>query len=124
MKLFAVISLSLLMLVQPLSKMLIVAEYQVNKNYIATVLCINKSKPQLHCEGKCQLTKQLAKAQHSETEVPEFLKIKAELPFLNQAFTAIFYPEIKNAPVGFAPYLQSAKTALQAAVFHPPCFLV
>ncbi|MFH1319424.1 MAG: hypothetical protein ABII90_02065 [Bacteroidota bacterium] len=37
-------------------------EYAVNKDYIAKVLCINKDKPQMSCEGKCHLQKQLKKA--------------------------------------------------------------
>lgn len=37
------------------------ADYVVNYNYIKTVLCINKAKPQLMCNGKCYLRKELAK---------------------------------------------------------------
>lgn len=37
-------------------------EYAVNYDYISEVLCINKSNPKLHCNGKCYLKKQLAKA--------------------------------------------------------------
>ncbi len=36
--------------------------YQINKAYIARVLCVNRDKPQLHCDGKCYLDKQLKKA--------------------------------------------------------------
>ncbi|MPS72615.1 MAG: hypothetical protein E2590_05615 [Chryseobacterium sp.] len=36
-------------------------EYVVNYDYISDVLCINKKKPELHCNGKCYLGKELAK---------------------------------------------------------------
>ena len=122
MKLFAVISLIMLMLVQPLSKMLIVAEYQVNKNYIATVLCINKNKPELRCEGKCHLTKELGKASQSENKVPELLHIKAELPFIIQPFLVNFFPDAEARATAFTPYHFAAVTALLYSIFHPPRF--
>lgn len=51
------------------------AEYAVNYNYIVKTLCENKSKPELHCNGKCYLSKELAKA-NSDTESTPFNKIK------------------------------------------------
>lgn len=34
--------------------------YQLNIDYIIETYCINKDKPQLQCNGKCHLAKQLA----------------------------------------------------------------
>ena len=45
-----------------------VVDYLVNYEYISKVLCENKAKPKLKCNGKCQLMKGLAKA--SEEEKP------------------------------------------------------
>lgn len=36
-------------------------EYAVNYNYISEVLCVNKNNVELHCNGKCYLSKQLSK---------------------------------------------------------------
>jgi hypothetical protein len=36
-------------------------DYSINKNYISEFLCVNKDKPELRCEGKCHLNKQLKK---------------------------------------------------------------
>ncbi len=47
------------MLVKPV---LPVVEYMVNYDYISKVLCENKAKPKLKCNGKCHLMKELAKA--------------------------------------------------------------
>jgi hypothetical protein len=41
-----------------------IIEYYANYDYIATVLCENKDKPYLDCNGKCYLEKQLKKANH------------------------------------------------------------
>ncbi|MGK4567138.1 hypothetical protein [Flavobacterium sp. 3HN19-14] len=46
-----------------------VIEYAANYDYISKVLCVNKEKPQLHCNGKCHLMKELAKAAEKETPV-------------------------------------------------------
>lgn len=46
----------------------VVADYEVRKEYIATVLCENKSTPELHCNGKCYLSKKLSKLQHDQEE--------------------------------------------------------
>ena len=41
--------------------------YRANKDYIARVLCENRDKPQLHCDGKCYLAKKL-KAQQDKQD--------------------------------------------------------
>ncbi|WP_370899407.1 hypothetical protein [Chryseobacterium gossypii] len=38
-----------------------VIDYVANYDYIVETLCINKSNPELHCNGKCYLSKELAK---------------------------------------------------------------
>ena len=46
-----------------------VVEYAVNYDYISKVLCINKAKPKLKCNGKCHLMKELAKASDDEKPI-------------------------------------------------------
>ncbi|CAM3356099.1 hypothetical protein FLLO111716_05970 [Flavobacterium longum] len=46
-----------------------VAEYVINYDYISTKLCVNKEKPKLQCNGKCQLMKKLAAASESEKPI-------------------------------------------------------
>ncbi len=54
------------MLVKPVFP---VIDYVVNYDYIAKVLCENKAKPELKCNGKCQLMKELAKAAEEEKPI-------------------------------------------------------
>ena len=54
--------LYLLAMVRPLIPII---EYHVNYDYIANVLCENKDRPYLECNGKCYLEKQLKKVNHS-----------------------------------------------------------
>jgi hypothetical protein len=55
------ILLMTIVLVQIAGKWIILADYALNKEFIARTLCINKAKPALHCNGKCHLRKQLEK---------------------------------------------------------------
>ena len=42
-------------------------EYKSNFEYISTVLCENRDKPSLHCNGKCYLNKELNKIAKEES---------------------------------------------------------
>lgn len=45
-----------------------VIEYALNYHYISTVLCENKDKPAMKCNGKCYLKKKINKAMGEEKE--------------------------------------------------------
>jgi hypothetical protein len=42
--------------------------YKINYEYISKVLCINKSNPDLKCNGKCHLQKELKKSAEEESQ--------------------------------------------------------
>lgn len=46
-----------------------VLDYVVNYGYISKVLCENKDKPQMHCNGKWHLMKEMAKQAESEKPI-------------------------------------------------------
>lgn len=41
-------------------------EFYTRRNYFAQVLCINKDKPEMHCNGSCALAKKLKEANQTE----------------------------------------------------------
>lgn len=49
-------------MLQPIMPLL---EYNLNKEYIASVLCENRNKPELACNGKCYLNKKFEQS-HGE----------------------------------------------------------
>tara|TARA_R110002020_G_scaffold47905_1_gene136810 strand:+ start:14044 stop:14421 length:378 start_codon:yes stop_codon:yes gene_type:complete len=64
MKQYVILIVGFFMLVRPLWP---VVEYVANYDYIKNVLCENRDRPQLNCDGKCYLAKQFAKeAERSE----------------------------------------------------------
>ncbi|MBP6730968.1 MAG: hypothetical protein KA149_02855 [Chitinophagales bacterium] len=66
LKKLAVYSLLLLLLVQTSGKLAILGYYTLNKKYITENLCVNRSKPKMHCNGHCYLSKQLKKSDERE----------------------------------------------------------
>lgn len=50
-----------------LKPLLTMMDYVVNYDYISKVVCMNKTKPELHCNGKCYLTKELSKTSQDDS---------------------------------------------------------
>ncbi len=89
MKSYVILFVALSMLVKPLWP---VVEYAMNYDYIVTVLCENKEKPQLQCDGKCYLAKQLAKASEQSDKDPfgeNRSKIRTQYPVFFQPLRPI-----------------------------------
>lgn len=48
------------------SGLFICAGYEMNREYIAASLCINRDKPWMHCNGKCYLQRKVKEAEKEE----------------------------------------------------------
>ena len=112
----------LLVMVQTFTSWLIVAEYAINKDYIAKNLCINRKKPRLRCNGKCQLMKKLAEEekQNSSSNSQTGGKLKFDVLFTCQ----MQLPAIDRLPEDgnrFNPFFILKKSeGTDRSVFHPP----
>ena len=112
------------MLVKPI---LPVLEYVMNYEYISKVLCINKDKPKMQCNGKCHLMKELAKA--SDAEKP----LSTDKKGITSILDVLIFEEIKSfdiIPLCFGTkektnsYYSNLYFHLNSAsVFHPPTFI-
>jgi hypothetical protein len=101
-----------------------VVEYIINYDYIAKVLCENKAKPVLKCNGKCHLMKQLAKESESEKPISSSKKMTQEVEVLfcqttsfETDFSYYYEPnfnEINPNYFNFYSFLDVNK------IFHPP----
>lgn len=116
--------LALFILLKPV---LPVIDYVVNYEYISTVLCENKAKPKMECNGKCHLMKELAKT--SENESP----ISSDKKIASQQFEVLFLEEIKSFKITPIYFCKTQKTDSNysnlyshlntASVFRPPIFI-
>tara|TARA_R110002020_G_scaffold2415_5_gene11231 strand:- start:14665 stop:15042 length:378 start_codon:yes stop_codon:yes gene_type:complete len=117
------ISLALFLFLKPV---LPVVEYVVFYDYINEVLCINKEKIAMKCNGKCFLKQQLAKS--SEASENSKKSDGRKVSFEN---TIVFYQEIKstnfyNLFLFDKPsaqnhyYINLYNHTFVASIFHPP----
>lgn len=74
MKKGLIIVLVLVVLLQSSIRTVYVAYYQINRDYIASVLCINKAKPASTCNGKCYLSKKMKEQEKQEQTIPSVVK--------------------------------------------------
>jgi hypothetical protein len=106
-------------------KLGIVAWYQVNKTYVATVLCENKDKPQMNCCGKCYVRKQLNKADDNaggEKQMPA-KNVKAENIDYIMPVVAVHSNNTNNTAaikVFNGHYTAGKSYQVISSVFHPP----
>ncbi len=109
-------------LLQTFIKTIVLTDYQINKEYIAKVLCVNKSKPKMHCNGKCHLKNELNKAEKKEHSPANPVNEKNEIQLFsepNSTFdllnTVILTP---NKLVSDCSFHLSDKHL--DSIFHPP----
>lgn len=109
-------------LLQSLGKTIVVADYQINKEYIAKVLCVNKSKPKMHCNGKCHLKKELNKADKKEKSPANPLNEKNEIQLFSQSnlTTDVFNFVVLNTTNVISDYSFHVSDKHLDSVFHPP----
>lgn len=97
--------------------------FKLNQAAIAQTLCENRMKPQLSCNGKCVLIKELKKAEQSQTtDLPPSLKEKLEVLYYRAILTTFIYQALyvlkSNLFNGF--YLAIQTDSVVADIFHPP----
>ncbi|MFN8355188.1 MAG: hypothetical protein U0Y10_12110 [Spirosomataceae bacterium] len=119
--------LAMLMLMRSLVIPLVYLDYQLRKDYIKNYLCVNRDKPQLHCDGKCYLAKRIAAAQEQEQRQAErdFFKQLFEVPATLTAYSFDFQPTVWSYRIESpqVPYLSSLSEGTPMGIFHPPSWV-
>lgn len=102
-----------------------ILDYALNYQYISTQLCENKNTPELGCNGKCHLKKELAKTY--KNDVPASNEKKSEITetvvlFLVNIPVFSFENELKSTLEINSAY-KNLYTHLDAVfLFRPPVF--
>lgn len=116
------ILISVLMFTKPLWP---VVDYIANYDYIVNVLCENIDKPELECDGKCYLSKELAKEAGADDKNPLNSKTsKTEIPQVIISENVNEYEFVLQADhtsieeIGYLPNLNSL--LLTSNIYHPP----
>jgi hypothetical protein len=105
---------------QTFSSFVIQANYYLNKDYIAKVLCINREKPKMHCNGKCYLAKKLKEQERQEQQSPnpKLEKLDIQLYFVAQAYNHT--PGLQLSKIEYVVQQEKTLSAFPRFVFHPP----
>lgn len=113
--------LLLAFMVQVLSSPFIVFDYYVNTDAYA-VNCENKARPELQCNGKCQMAKELKKQEEKDQQHPgsdggerTVTSLFAKSDFAAVPVIIFSEPEIEF-PILHCPYTKD----ISLPVFHPP----
>ncbi len=84
--------------------------------------CVNKAKPMLHCNGKCQMLKKMKKQDGDNgagTTAPKFNQPDVVLSSKN------YFPSLHAVTINDISYSinynSSVTSSYLASIFHPPC---
>ncbi|NLR56683.1 hypothetical protein HGH93_01125 [Chitinophaga polysaccharea] len=106
------------LLLQNFSKSLIVVQFQVNQAFIAKELCENRNKPQMHCNGRCHLKKELDRDAQQEKN-NNTGKDKYEVMFVETIHA--FAPSTPKNDITFTPFYKDPYlNTFAISIFHPP----
>ena len=111
-----------LVLLQTFSREVLVADFTLRRATITARFCVNKARPQLHCQGQCYFAKQLKKQEQRESKAPNTLKEKLPmLPLLFGSPLPLAPPRWASAPTGYGAYCLAQVPANAArGFFRPP----
>ena len=111
-----------LVLLQTFSREVLVVDFTINRAVITARFCVNKARPQLHCDGQCYFAKQLKKQEERESKSAGPLKERLEM--LPTAFRSLVPPvpaRWASAPLSYGRYRLAWVPANAArGIFHPP----
>ncbi len=99
---------------------MVYAEFEVNKNYIASVLCENKARPQLHCNGRCYLMKKVKAVQEKERKQEREARKNSQQEALNQDPASVCFEDPEYPHTKYFPAAVPALLSRSATIFQPP----
>ncbi len=104
-----------------MSASLILLNYEVNTSYIIENFCVNTDSPELNCNGKCHLAKQIQadSEQKSETPAAENEIITLVLTIEESSDFEFKFFELECAHAN-SLYLEGHYSNPLHSIFHPP----
>ena len=100
-------------------------EYQTNKEYIASVLCENRNKPELACNGKCYLNKKIEESQSHDSHDHSLPQIDlSKYPVAPISISSYKLENLKLFKKALFFSAVSSPIKYTSSLFKPPQFLV
>jgi hypothetical protein len=115
-----VILLLAALMAQTFSRSIAMADYMVNLEAYKKA-CINKAKPKLQCNGKCQMLKKVKKQEgDSEASAPVLKLNHLELVLSSKSFFPSISVVSTNNSSSYFTYTDDYSSDYLGAIFHPP----
>lgn len=116
-----IILLILSLFTQSMSKGVILLSYFTNKHAYERY-CVNKARPQLHCEGKCQMAKKIKAEEERDQKDPLKQSLSSEVSLINQNHFVQIHPEFIPSLLRekLFPYCIGHEQDMSRSIFHPP----
>ena len=116
-----VISIFLLMILALRTTMPIL-DYVVNYDYISTQLCENRARPELRCNGKCYIKKEILKSSENQNAKESKVQIKSIDVFVVNEISEFIEDkkEKKNVENNFQNCFNLRVKPFDESIFHPP----
>ncbi|GAB3522075.1 hypothetical protein [Emticicia fontis] len=126
-KQIALIFLSLALVVKSFIVPFICLDYELRKDFIIKNYCVNRNKPELHCDGKCFLAKKIQAQTEKEERsalqnfIYKLLEINTFESLNNFTFDNVI--ETKEYSARNYPYKLEFTRESLSSVFHPPALI-
>jgi hypothetical protein len=117
------ILLIIVLTVSSFQPFLVYAGFKINQRYIAKTLCINRSRPWMHCNGRCYFMRKLKAAEENEKKQTEKENLsRLEVTFFQAATRFEFQPTYSEttAPSCFALHSVAYNNPYLQSLFRPP----
>lgn len=116
-----IIILVLAILTQSMSKGIILLSYFTNKQAYEKY-CVNKARPQLHCDGKCQMAKKIKAEEERDQKDPLKNSLSSEVTMINENHFVSIQPEFIALPIrkDLFPHSIGNVVDRSRSFFHPP----
>jgi hypothetical protein len=119
-----VVILFVTLMLQCFSKMIVIADFYANRDYIAKNLCINRLRTAVHCGGRCQLDKRILAENKNNGDTEQKSDSRFEVLSSRSYYLtsfSLFQPRVSRS----YPVIAGGNPVDQPAViFHPPDWLL
>ncbi|HVZ24824.1 MAG TPA: hypothetical protein VG842_02155 [Sediminibacterium sp.] len=107
---------------QVFQRLAIVTSYYLDTEAYAKN-CVNKARPQMHCNGKCQLMKRLKQEENKDKQAPERRSFQDEV-LSSKSFFLTIAPIVLPVLSHHTAYKAYIPAQQHLSVFHPPGIFV
>ncbi len=100
-------------------EVLIYASFNLKKDFIIQMFCINKDKPQLKCDGQCFLKRQIEE-QHSEEKSKMVKETNRSVYFYSEKIEPFRMVFLSLTKLSFRHNDQIVSALFKPRIFQPP----